>query len=139
MQVLAGPHRGQTGMVLRAKDGVCVILSDATKEELKVFDRDVSDAAAVQSMGVDLLGGQYQLHDFVQLDEKTVGIVLEVKSSTAALVLTNQGTTDQPDIRTCKVGGLGLGTELVAMFRQLWARMWREYVTGYLSVKGCGI
>jgi transcription elongation factor len=91
-------------MVISQKDGVCVILSDATKEELKVFDRDVSDAAAANTMGVDLLGGQYQLHDFVQLDEKTVGLVLEVRSSTAALVLTNQGTGDQADIRTCKVG-----------------------------------
>lgn len=46
MRVAGGQHEGQTGMVVRVEGAACVLLSDASKAELRVFARDLSEAAA---------------------------------------------------------------------------------------------
>ena len=39
VKVLSGQHAGETGMVLQVKDELCMIISDTTKQEVKVFSR----------------------------------------------------------------------------------------------------
>ena len=46
MRVTGGQHEGQTGMVVRVEGAACVLVSDASKAELRVFARDLSEAAA---------------------------------------------------------------------------------------------
>ncbi len=49
MRVAGGQHEGQTGMVVRVEGAACVLVSDAAKSELRVFARDLSEAAAAAS------------------------------------------------------------------------------------------
>ena len=39
VKVLAGQHSGESGLLLSVKDEACVLLSETTKQELKVFAR----------------------------------------------------------------------------------------------------
>lgn len=47
VKVVHGSHAGQTGMVVRVEGPVCYIFTDATKQEIKVFSKDLADAVAV--------------------------------------------------------------------------------------------
>jgi transcription elongation factor len=53
--------------------------------------------------GVETLGGKYELHDLVQLDAHTAGVIVGIDKDTAR-VLTNQSTLQKNDIRLCRVG-----------------------------------
>ncbi len=44
MKVGAGQHEGATGMVVRVEDPISILLDDATREELRVFTRDLSES-----------------------------------------------------------------------------------------------
>jgi transcription elongation factor len=52
--------------------------------------------------GVETLGGKYELHDLVQLDAHTAGVIVGIDKDTAR-VLTNQSTLQNNDIRLCRV------------------------------------
>jgi hypothetical protein len=54
------------------------------------------------------MGDKYALHDLVQLDASTAGVIIAVERG-AARVLTNQGSATAPDVRVCKVRGGGAG------------------------------
>lgn len=49
VKVAHGSHAGETGMVVKMDEGVCYVLTDATREEIKVFARDLVDAVAAPS------------------------------------------------------------------------------------------
>ena len=49
VKVAHGSHAGETGMVIKTNEGVCHILTDATREEIKVFARDLVEAVAAPS------------------------------------------------------------------------------------------
>jgi len=49
VRVTGGQHEGQTGMVVRVEGAACVLVSDAAKAELRVFVRDLSEAASAAS------------------------------------------------------------------------------------------
>lgn len=57
---------------------------------------------AVLCSGVETLGGKYELHDLVQLDAHTAGVIVGIDKDTAR-VLTNQSTLQKNDIRLCRV------------------------------------
>ena len=44
VKVGAGQHEGATGMVVRVEDPISILLDDATREELRVFTRDLSES-----------------------------------------------------------------------------------------------
>jgi hypothetical protein len=54
------------------------------------------------SAGVETLGGKYELHDLVQLDTHTAGIIVGINNDTAR-VLTNQSTLQKNEFRMCRV------------------------------------
>ncbi len=56
----------------------------------------------LRSTGVETLGGKYELHDLVQLDAHTAGVIVGIDKDTAR-VLTNQSTLQKNDIRLCRV------------------------------------
>ena len=77
VKVTGGAHEGATGMVVRVDGPVCHVFSDAAREEVRVFARDLAESAEVAAGGLDALG-QYELHDFVVLDAATVGVIVAV-------------------------------------------------------------
>ncbi|GFR39839.1 hypothetical protein Agub_g334 [Astrephomene gubernaculifera] len=100
VRVLAGQYGGDTGMVVRVDEALCFLISDTTREEIKVFARDLTESEVVAS-GIEMLG-EYVLHDLVQLNQSTAGVVVKIEKD-AARVLTNNGTPDQPDVRLCRL------------------------------------
>ncbi|KXZ44189.1 hypothetical protein GPECTOR_71g550 [Gonium pectorale] len=100
VRVLAGQYGGDTGMVVRVDERLCYVISDTTREEIKVFARDLTESEVVAS-GIEMLG-EYQLHDLVQLNQGTAGVVVKIEKD-AARVLTNNGNPDQPDVRLCRL------------------------------------
>lgn len=100
VKVINGTHKGETGMVVNVKGRVCQILTDATRQEIRVFPRDLIDAVAVTSTLESL--GDYELFDLVLLDQHTVGVIIDV-SQDSCRVLTNQGSADRPEIKVCRL------------------------------------
>lgn len=66
-------------------------------------------ALCLHHAGVETLGGKYELHDLVQLDAHTAGVIVGIDKDTAR-VLTNQSTLQKNDIRLCRVS-VGSSTE----------------------------
>jgi transcription elongation factor SPT5 len=56
----------------------------------------------VSLAGIETLGGKYELHDLVQLDANTAGVIIGIDKDYAR-VLSNQSTVAKPDVRMCKV------------------------------------
>ncbi len=100
VKVINGSHKGQTGMVVSVEDSTCHIVTDATREDIKVFIRDITEAVAVATT-IDSIG-DYELFDLVVLDAQTVGVIVGVDKDSCR-VLTNQGRPDAPDIRICRL------------------------------------
>ena len=104
VRVSAGQHEGETGMVVSVDEhSIATVFSDATKEEFKVFTKDVVDCAEI-THGITTLG-TYEIHDLVALDQTTFGIIVNVEKETCQ-VLTNRGTVDRPEVRVCRLPDL---------------------------------
>lgn len=52
--------------------------------------------------GIETLGGKYELHDLVQIDANTAGVIIGIEKDVAR-VLTNSSTMQNADIRMCRV------------------------------------
>ncbi|GAB4821977.1 hypothetical protein N2152v2_009023 [Parachlorella kessleri] len=100
VKVVHGQHTGETGMVVRVEGPVCYVFTDTTQQEIRVFGRDLTEAAAMAS-SADTLAG-YELHDLVALDNQTFGVIVGVEKE-ACRVLTNQGRPEKPDVRVCRL------------------------------------
>jgi len=87
MQVTAGRHEGDTGMVVAVEEGVATLFTDITQEEVRVFTRDLTEC--VEEATGQTTFGPYELHDLVALDPSTVGLIVKVSvECAAALTLT---------------------------------------------------
>lgn len=80
IKVLSGKHADETGLVVKVEEGITTFLSDLSMKEVSVFSRDVREAAEVGS-GVNVIGG-YELHDLVQLDAQTAGVIFKIERET---------------------------------------------------------
>ncbi|KAM0786565.1 hypothetical protein ACM66B_002021 [Microbotryomycetes sp. NB124-2] len=76
IKVLTGSNAGETGLVVRVQNDIVTFLSDVTQEQVEVFAKDVREAAEVGS-GLNIVG-KYELHDLVQLDAQTTGVIFKV-------------------------------------------------------------
>lgn len=103
VKVVNGSHSGETGMVVRVEGPVCYIFTDATKEEIKAFSRDLTETAAAATT-IDSIG-DYDLFDLVLLDSSTVGVIVNVEKDSCK-VLTNQGRPEKPNVRICRLPDL---------------------------------
>ncbi|CAI0395933.1 unnamed protein product [Linum tenue] len=78
VKVVSGTQAGATGMVVKVEQHVLIILSDTTKEHMRVFADDVVESSEVTT-GVTKIG-DYELHDLVLLDNMSFGVIIRVES-----------------------------------------------------------
>jgi transcription elongation factor SPT5 len=66
VKVINGRFKDESGMVLNIQDNIVTLLSDASLKEVRVFAKDLREAAEVM-FGKTVIGN-YELHDLVQLE-----------------------------------------------------------------------
>ncbi len=88
-------------MVVALDGGTCVLLPDSRTGELRVLAKDLTEAKD-SGTGIETLGGKYELHDLVQLDAHTAGVIIAIEADSAR-VLTSASTAARQDVRLCKV------------------------------------
>ncbi|KAG9308343.1 hypothetical protein JVU11DRAFT_12109 [Chiua virens] len=76
-KVMTGQNADETGLVVSVSDNVVTFLSDMSMQEVSVFSKDLREAAEVGS-GTNIVGN-YELHDLVQLDLQTVGVIFKTE------------------------------------------------------------
>ncbi|KAK4055816.1 transcription elongation factor spt5 [Microbotryomycetes sp. JL221] len=76
VKVLTGSNAGETGLVVRVQGDIVTFLSDITQQQIEAFAKDVREAAEVGG-GLNV-AGKYELHDLVQLDAQTSGVIFKV-------------------------------------------------------------
>ncbi|KAG1749697.1 uncharacterized protein EDB91DRAFT_1109150 [Suillus paluster] len=77
VKVMTGQNADETGLVISVTDNVVTFLSDMSMQEVSVFSKDLREAAEVGS-GTNVVGN-YELHDLVQLDLQTVGVIFKTE------------------------------------------------------------
>uniref|UniRef100_A0A2N9GSU0 Transcription elongation factor SPT5 n=1 Tax=Fagus sylvatica TaxID=28930 RepID=A0A2N9GSU0_FAGSY len=98
VKVVSGTQEGATGMVVKVEQHVLIILSDTTKEHLRVFADDVVESSEVTS-GVTRIG-DYELHDLVLLDNMSFGVIIRVESEAFQVL---KGVPDRPEVALVKL------------------------------------
>ncbi|KAI0761362.1 transcription elongation factor Spt5 [Trametes elegans] len=77
VKVMTGKNADETGLVVSVLDNVVTFLSDMTMQEVSVFSKDLREAAEVGT-GTNIVGN-YELHDLVQIDQQTVGVIFKTE------------------------------------------------------------
>ncbi|KZT26128.1 transcription elongation factor Spt5 [Neolentinus lepideus HHB14362 ss-1] len=77
VKVMTGKNADETGLVVSVENNVVTFLSDMSMQEVSVFSKDLREAAEVGS-GTNVVGN-YELHDLVQLDLQTVGVIYKTE------------------------------------------------------------
>ncbi|GAA5991148.1 hypothetical protein JCM10908_006560 [Rhodotorula pacifica] len=77
VKVMQGANADETGLVVKVEGDVVTFLSDLSSTEVAVFSKDVREAAEVGS-GINVIAG-YELHDLVQLDPQTAGVIIKME------------------------------------------------------------
>ncbi|GLB39725.1 putative the SPT4-SPT5 complex mediates both activation and inhibition of transcription elongation, and plays a role in pre- mRNA processing [Lyophyllum shimeji] len=77
VKVMTGQNADETGLVVSVADNVVTFLSDMSMQEVSVFSKDLREAAEVGSS--TNVVGNYELHDLVQLDAQTVGVIFKTE------------------------------------------------------------
>ncbi|KAG0356522.1 transcription elongation factor spt5, partial [Gamsiella multidivaricata] len=90
VKVVNGKFKDETGLIIKIEDSVVTIVTDLNVKDIQVFSKDLQMAANVSS-GTGTIG-QYETHDFVQLDASTVGVIYKVERGFAR-VLDQSGLT----------------------------------------------
>lgn len=98
VKVVSGAQEGATGMVVKVEGHVLIILSDTTKEHIRVFADDVVESSEVTS-GITKIG-DYELHDLVLLDNTSFGVIIRVESEAFQVL---KGTPDRPEVVLVKL------------------------------------
>ncbi|XP_073275753.1 putative transcription elongation factor SPT5 homolog 1 [Primulina huaijiensis] len=93
VKVVSGSTEGATGMVVSVEGHVVNIVSDTTKELLRVFADNVVESSEVTS-GITRIGN-YELHDLVLLDDNSFGVVIRVESEAFQVL---KGVPERPDV-----------------------------------------
>ncbi|CAI9115613.1 OLC1v1016567C2 [Oldenlandia corymbosa var. corymbosa] len=93
VKVVAGATEGATGMVVSVEGHVVNIVSDTTKELLRVFADNVVESSEVTT-GVTRIG-DYELHDLVQLDDMSFGVIIRVESEAFQVL---KGVPEKPEV-----------------------------------------
>ncbi|KAH9946425.1 transcription elongation factor Spt5 [Epithele typhae] len=77
VKVMTGKNADETGLVVSVVDNVVTFLSDMSMQEVSVFSKDLREAAEVGT-GTNIVGN-YELHDLVQIDHQTVGVIFKTE------------------------------------------------------------
>ncbi|KAF5735460.1 Global transcription factor group A2 isoform 1 [Tripterygium wilfordii] len=98
VKIVSGTQEGATGMVVKVEQHVLIILSDTTKEHIRVFADDVVESSEVTT-GVTKIG-EYELHDLVLLDNRSFGIIIRVESEAFQVL---KGVPERPEVSLIKL------------------------------------
>lgn len=98
VKVVSGKHEGTTGMVVKVEAHILVILSDTTKEDIRVFADHVVESSEVTS-GLTKLG-EFELHDLVYFDQTNVGTIIRVETDGCQIL---KAVPERPEIITVKL------------------------------------
>ncbi|KAE8731825.1 putative transcription elongation factor SPT5-like protein 2 [Hibiscus syriacus] len=98
VKVVSGTKEGATGMVVKVEQHVLIILSDTTKEHIRVFADDVIESSEVTT-GITKIG-EYELHDLVLLDNNSFGVIIRVESEAFQVL---KGVPERPDVSLVKL------------------------------------
>ncbi|KAG2330161.1 hypothetical protein Bca52824_001341 [Brassica carinata] len=98
VKVVSGTHEGATGMVVKVDQHVLIILSDTTKEHVRVFADHVVESSEVTT-GVTKIG-QYELHDLVLLDNLSFGVIIRLENEAFQVL---KGNPDRPEVALVKL------------------------------------
>ncbi|KAH6782574.1 global transcription factor group A2 [Perilla frutescens var. frutescens] len=93
VKVVSGATEGATGMVVSVEGHVVNIVSDTTKELIRVFADNVVESSEVTS-GITKIG-DYELHDLVLLDDNSFGVIIRVESEAFQVL---KGVPERPDV-----------------------------------------
>lgn len=88
VRVISGNFLDDTGLIVGLEDDSVTLLSDLNKKEVTVFAKDLKK---VSDIGGSHQVGDYELHDFVQLDALHVGCIVKVERDSLK-VLDQEGT-----------------------------------------------
>ncbi|CAH9064325.1 unnamed protein product [Cuscuta epithymum] len=78
VKVVSGASEGATGMVVSVEGHVVNLVSDTTKELIRVFADTVVESSEVTSGATRI--GDYELHDLVLLANRSFGVIIRVES-----------------------------------------------------------
>ncbi|KAK9271116.1 hypothetical protein L1049_026705 [Liquidambar formosana] len=98
VKIVSGAQEGATGMVVKVEGHVLIILSDTTKENIRVFADDVVESSEVTS-GVTRIG-DYELHDLVLLDNMSFGVIIRIESEAFQVL---KGVPDRREVALVKL------------------------------------
>ncbi|XP_024003974.1 putative transcription elongation factor SPT5 homolog 2 [Eutrema salsugineum] len=99
VKVVSGTHEGATGMVVKVDQHVLIILSDTTKEHIRVFADHVVRSTEM-SNGVTKMG-DYELHDLVLLSNLSFGVIIKLDSEAIQVL---KGVPERPEVSIVKHG-----------------------------------
>lgn len=89
VKVIEGKHTDQTGLVIKLDGDTVVLLSDQTKEDLRVFANYLIKATD-SSTSADMVNSMYEIKDLVQLNASTFGVIVKAETGFYG-VLTSDG------------------------------------------------
>eukprot|EP01103_Thecamoeba_quadrilineata_P003459 TRINITY_DN1322_c0_g3_i1.p1 TRINITY_DN1322_c0_g3~~TRINITY_DN1322_c0_g3_i1.p1 ORF type:complete len:1141 (-),score=235.86 TRINITY_DN1322_c0_g3_i1:101-3355(-) len=76
-KVIAGRFEGETGLIVKLEEKAVLIFSDLTHQEISVNASDIQECSEVTSGKLEL--GIYELHDLVQINNRSVGVIVKVE------------------------------------------------------------
>lgn len=88
VKVVNGVYEGETGLIVKINPTSVVVFSDLTKKEIEVLPQDIQECSDVTTGKVQL--GNYQIHDLVQINPQTVGMIVKIEPDTFK-ILDNNG------------------------------------------------
>ncbi|CAI7785637.1 unnamed protein product [Closterium sp. NIES-54] len=68
VKVVAGQNDGVTGMIVKVEGHIAIVLSDTSREHVRVFTRDLMSSSEVTAGPSQI--GDYELHDLVLLESR---------------------------------------------------------------------
>ncbi|KAG8077065.1 hypothetical protein GUJ93_ZPchr0006g44135 [Zizania palustris] len=98
VKVVSGVQDGATGMVVKVEGHVLIILSDTTKEHIRVFADHVVESSEITT-GITRIG-DYELHDLVVLDNLSFGVIIRVETEAFQVL---KGAPDRPEVVLVKL------------------------------------
>nr|GEV02403.1 putative transcription elongation factor SPT5 homolog 1 [Tanacetum cinerariifolium] len=98
VKVVSGAQEGVTGMVITVEGHLVNIVSDTTKEALRVFSDNVVESSEVTS-GITKIG-DFELHDLVQLDNSNFGVIIRVDSEAFQVL---KGVADRAEVQLVRL------------------------------------
>ncbi|CDY61565.1 BnaCnng37990D [Brassica napus] len=99
VKVVSGTHKEATGMVVKVDQHVLFLLTDTTKQQIRVFADHVVKSAEVTN-GVTKMG-EYELHDLVLLSNLSFGVIIKLDTEAIQVL---KGVPGRPELAIVKHG-----------------------------------